>query len=81
MLPSPEAANGGCERDYGDGSQCLPTVPPSQAGHVAAGHGRARWACEEVRRYFADGLVVVVSGVDPLRLDVNGDGTACGRGD
>jgi hypothetical protein len=81
VLPSPQAANGGCERAYGDGGQCLPVVPPSQAEHVAAGHGKPRWTCEEFRRYFPDGLVVVVTGVDPSRLDANGDGTACGPGD
>lgn len=81
VLPSPEAANGGCDHDYGDSGQCLPLVPPSQAAHVAAGHATPRWTCKEFRRYFADGLVVVVTGVDPLRLDGNADGVACGPGD
>jgi hypothetical protein len=81
VLPSPEAGSGGCERAYGDGGQCLPVVPPSQAEHVAGGHGKAHWSCKEVRRYFADGLVVAEVGVDPLDLDRDEDGTACGVGD
>lgn len=81
VLPSPEAGNGGCERAYGDGGQCLPVVPPSQAAHVAAGHAKPRWTCKEVRRYFAEGLVVAETGVDPLDLDRDEDGIACGARD
>lgn len=81
VLPSPAAGNGGCERAYGDGGQCLPVVPPSQAEHVAAGHAQPLWTCRELRRYFPSGLLVARAGVDPLHLDHDGDGTACGNGD
>jgi hypothetical protein len=74
-------ARGGCDTNYGNGGQCLPLVPPSQADHVAAGHMKPLWTCREVRLTFKSGLAVRKAKVDPLRLDKNGDGTACGKGD
>jgi hypothetical protein len=76
-----EAKIGGCETAYGKPGQCLPEVPPSQAEHVAMGHMQPHWECGEVRTMFAKGLKLRAKGVDPLGLDRNGDGTACGKGD
>lgn len=72
---------GGCLTAYGRPGQCLPEVPPSQAEHVAMGHMEPLWECAEVRTIFRSGLAVRVKGVDPLRLDRNHDGTACGTKD
>jgi hypothetical protein len=46
---------GGCIPFYSLGGQCLPTVPPSQAEHVAAGHMKPNWECSEVRTLFRRG--------------------------
>lgn len=75
------AASGGCVVAYGKPGQCLPEVPPSQAEHVAMGHMQPQWECSEVRTMFPGGLKLRVKGVDPLKLDANRDGKACGRGD
>lgn len=80
---------GGCLREYGDAGQCLPSVPPSLAGHLQemkeAGLDPASmphtWTCGEVRKYFKSGVPVRQAGVDPQKLDVNADGIACGSGD
>lgn len=74
-------ARGGCETSYGKAGQCLPLVPPSQAEHVAAGHMKPEWTCAEVRLTFKKGLPLRQAKVDPLSLDKNRDGTACGKGD
>lgn len=72
---------GGCLVAYGKPGQCLPEVPPSQAEHVAMGHMQPHWECAELRSIFTKGIVVRHKGVDPLALDRNRDGTACGSGD
>lgn len=80
---------GGCLRQYGENGQCVPQVPPSLANHVrdmkAAGLDPSamehRWSCTELRKYFRDGVAVRRTGVDPQKLDTNGDGRACGTGD
>jgi hypothetical protein len=60
----------GCFIDYGrPGDQCLPA-------HVAQGQ---TVTCTAVRAHFPDGIVVTRR--DRFRLDRNGDGVACGRGD
>jgi hypothetical protein len=74
-------ARGGCMISYGKGGQCLPLVPPSQAEHVAAGHMKPLWTCAELRLTFKDGIAVRTPKVDPLLLDENRDGIACGKGD
>lgn len=74
-------ARGGCNIAYGLGGQCLPTVPPSQAEHVAAGHMEPQWDCAEVRVLFKNGIQLAKAKTDPQRLDKNNDGTACGKGD
>ncbi len=74
-------AKGGCNVAYGVGGQCLPTVPPSQAEHVAAGHMKPQWECAEVRVLFKDGIALAKAKKDPQRLDTNRDGIACGNGD
>jgi hypothetical protein len=81
VLRSLSAARGGCHVSYGKAGQCLPMVPPSQAEHVAAGHMKPRWECTELRSMFKAGISVRVAGADPLLLDKNRDGTACGKGD
>jgi hypothetical protein len=81
VLRSITSARGGCNVAYGKAGQCLPKVPPSQAEHVAAGHMKARWECAELRSMFKTGISVRTAGVDPLLLDKNRDGIACGKGD
>jgi hypothetical protein len=39
------------------------------------------WTCPDVRALHPGGLALTRAGVDPQRLDRNGDGTACGLGD
>lgn len=80
---------GGCLVEYGADGQCLPGVPPSMGAHLKhmkeAGQDPATmphsWSCREARTYFAEGLPLRQAGVDPQRLDTNGDGTACGIND
>lgn len=69
---SATAARGGCALDYGDPGQCLPARPPSASTTGA-------WTCAEVRQLFPDGLSARDG--DPLHLDPDGDGVACGPGD
>lgn len=76
---------GGCLAEYGENGQCLPVYPPSLASHISdmvdAGIDPAgmphNWTCDEVRVYFADGIVVRQAGVDPQSLDGDSDGMAC----
>lgn len=79
VLPSNGLTNG-CVAGYGRGAQCLPQTPPSHAGH-GVGDMSIYWTCAEARTLLPDGIVVDTPGTDPLGLDSNGDGTACGAGD
>lgn len=79
MLPANGLTNG-CVAGYGRGTQCLPQTPPSHAGH-GVGDMSIYWTCAEARTLLPDGIVVDTPGTDPLGLDSNGDGTACGAGD
>ena len=89
VLGDQSTAPGGCVPEYGQDGQCLPSVPPSLAKHVAdmraAGMDPAsmdhHWGCAEVRAHFPEGLAVRNPGVDPQGLDPNGDGLACGAGE
>lgn len=80
---------GGCHDRYGSDGQCLPVIPPSQAGHaremLAAGLDPSTmshpWSCAELRSLFPDGIAVRTPPEDPLLLDSDGDGIACGSGD
>lgn len=84
-----DATLGGCLVEYGANGQCLPVIPPSAADHAqqmrASGLDPLQmahpWDCSEVREMFSAGLDVRQEGVDPQKLDTNGDGTACGPGD
>ena len=81
-------ALGGCHPDYGDAGQCLPVIPPSLAEHAQAmadaGIDPASmvhpWSCPELRSLFPSGIAVR-SGQDPLGLDSDADGVACGPDD
>ncbi|MGZ4659968.1 MAG: hypothetical protein ACXVYB_01675 [Arthrobacter sp.] len=89
VLDTASQSLGGCLKEYGDAGQCLPVVPPSLAEHLQqmkdAGLDPAsmphNWTCGEVQVYFPNGITVRQHGVDPQRLDTNGDGRACGAGD
>jgi hypothetical protein len=82
---------GGCVLGYGKGKLCLPTVPPGErahAGHAGVADLASRWTCAQVWLLFPKGIAVNSSrdgvgsdGVDPLGLDANKDGVACGAGD
>lgn len=83
---------GGCVLGYGKGRQCLPTVPPGERAHAAhvgaVADLTSRWTCSTVWLLFPKGLAVNSrsngvgdEGVDPLGLDSNKDGVACGSGD
>ena len=82
-------AFGGCLNAYGDTGQCVPAVPPSLAEHLQemkklGGNPDAmdhRWSCIELRTYFPNGVAVRQAGIDPQKLDTNGDGRACGADD
>jgi len=82
VLPSAGQVNG-CATGYGRGVVCLPQTPPSHAAHAAlTGEDLSRyWTCTEVRTLLPQGVVVDTTGSDPLALDSEGDGTACGDGD
>ena len=71
---------GGCVKGYGRGRQCLPPISPQ-----AVQHGMTRdqhpWNCIDLRTILPQGINVNKKGDDPLRLDFNQDGIACGRGD
>ncbi|MEV7686205.1 galactose oxidase early set domain-containing protein [Streptomyces bungoensis] len=64
----------GCDRHYGSINVCVPTVFPPQVGKTAA--ARCRWL---QRNHY--GRLEVNGGDDPLRLDRDRDGIACGRAD
>lgn len=81
VIPDAAVGRGGCDTFYGEPGQCLPLVPPSQAEHVAAGHMKPHWTCDEVRSFFRKGLPLAQGKADPAGLDSNRDGTACGAGD
>lgn len=76
--------NGGCTPGYGTGVGCLPAVPPSHAAHADHDMTTA-WTCAEARTLLPDGIAVspAAPGValDPLGLDTDADGVACGAGD
>lgn len=79
----------GCVRGYGRAGRCLPLVPPGHAGHRGGPDPSQAWTCDRVRGLFPAGITVQGRGngdrgggpIDPLRLDADGDGTACGPGD
>jgi hypothetical protein len=82
--PSQVLPNGlvnGCVSGYGQGVQCLPTTPPSHAGHGSGQDMSMYWTCAEARTLLPDGITVDTPGTDPLGLDSDKDGTACGAGD
>jgi hypothetical protein len=68
---SPTAARGGCNPGYGQDGQCLPTRPPSANGATAS----KTWTCAALRDIFPTGIATTD---DPLDLDTDGDGMACG---
>lgn len=81
---SDTALAGGCLPGYGTDGECLPPVPPrlaaEHAGHAGMdGPEMAMfYNCRDVRALIPEGLATTE---DPLNLDSNGDGVACGRGD
>lgn len=78
------AMAGGCVPDYGKDGQCLPPVPPRLVAEHAGHRGMDPlsmamfYTCEDVLDLIPDGLV---TSEDPLGLDTNDDGIACGKGD
>ncbi|XUL90702.1 galactose oxidase-like domain-containing protein [Streptomyces galilaeus] len=64
----------GCDRHYGTINVCVPTVFPSEVKSTTA--ARCSWL-----RQNDYGRLKVNGKDDPLRLDPNGDGVACGKGD
>lgn len=81
---SDSAMAGGCVPGYGEGGQCLPPVPPRLAAEHAGHRGMdglemaSFYNCNDVRALVPDGLITQE---DPLGLDSNKDGIACGKGD
>jgi hypothetical protein len=81
---SDTALAGGCVPGYGTDGECLPPIPPRLAAEHAGHRGMdgpemARfYTCEDVRALVPDGLATEK---DPLGLDSNKDGIACGKGD
>ena len=71
---------GGCTPGYGRGKACLPPIAPSAVamGMTADPHP---WSCAEVRTLLPKGIRLNSPGTDPLALDRNKDGVACGTGD
>ena len=70
----------GCVPGYGRAKQCLPPVSPAAVAMKMTAEEHP-WDCDEVRKLFRSGIAVNKKGVDPLRLDYNRDGVACGHGD
>ncbi|MFD7286080.1 galactose oxidase-like domain-containing protein [Streptomyces sp. NPDC059863] len=69
----------GCDRHYGSANVCVPTVfPETVRGSTKAATTRARCDWLAANDY---GRLKVNGGDDPLRLDPDGDGVACGKGD
>ncbi|MZD05347.1 DUF1929 domain-containing protein [Streptomyces sp. SID5785] len=64
----------GCDRHYGSANVCVPTAFPPQV--ASSPRGRCAWLAG--RDY---GVLRVNGRDDPLGLDRNGDGVACGKGD
>ncbi|MFI6353064.1 galactose oxidase-like domain-containing protein [Streptomyces sp. NPDC050743] len=64
----------GCDRHYGSANVCVPTVFPPQVKKTTA----ARCAWLRQNHY---GRLKVNGADDPLGLDRNRDGVACGKGD
>ncbi|MGW0369607.1 galactose oxidase-like domain-containing protein [Streptomyces coeruleorubidus] len=64
----------GCDRHYGSINVCVPTDFPAEVKKTTA--ARCEWL--KANDY---GRLKVNGKDDPLRLDRNGDGTACGKGD
>ncbi|ANP49123.1 hypothetical protein J2Z21_002279 [Streptomyces griseochromogenes] len=64
----------GCDRHYGSVNVCVPTAFPPQVRKTAA--GRCAWL---QRNHY--GRLKVNGGDDPLGLDRDRDGVACGKGD
>ncbi|WP_433452179.1 galactose oxidase-like domain-containing protein [Streptomyces sp. CA-142005] len=64
----------GCDRHYGSANVCVPTVFPPQVRKTTA----ARCAWLHQNHY---GRLNVNGADDPLALDRNRDGVACGKGD
>jgi hypothetical protein len=67
----------GCLKDYGKPGQCLPLKSAAQQSMPDMD---MPWTCADVVQLFPQGLAVK-KGKDTLKLDSNGDGVACGRGD
>ncbi|GGJ08998.1 galactose oxidase-like domain-containing protein [Streptomyces brasiliensis] len=64
----------GCDRHYGSANVCVPTVFPSQVKKTTA--ARCTWLAQNDY-----GRLEVNGTDDPLRLDPDKDGIACGKGD
>jgi hypothetical protein len=64
----------GCDRHYGNAGVCVPTVFPKTVKRTTA--ARCTWLADHDY-----GRLKVNGGDDPLRLDPNRDGVACGKGD
>ncbi|UYQ64101.1 galactose oxidase-like domain-containing protein [Streptomyces peucetius] len=64
----------GCDRHYGNAGVCVPTVFPKKVKPTTA--ARCAWLADHDY-----GRLRVNGGDDPLRLDPNRDGVACGKGD
>lgn len=81
---SDSALAGGCVPGYGKDGKCLPPIPPRLAAEHAGHRGMTGpemakfYTCEDVRALIPDGLTTEI---DPLGLDSNKDGIACGQGD
>ena len=66
----PDGLSNGCAAGYGDpGAQCLPSRAP----------GDKPLTCAYASKLFPKGIAV--TGRDRLKLDTDGDGTACDPGD
>ncbi|MFE2039926.1 galactose oxidase-like domain-containing protein [Streptomyces sp. NPDC059477] len=64
----------GCDRHYGSANVCVPTAFPAEVKATTA--SRCAWlAANDYGRLKVNGKD------DPLKLDPNRDGTACGKGD
>ncbi len=64
----------GCDRHYGSANVCVPTAFPAEGRKTAA--ARCDWLARNDY-----GRLKVNGKDDPLRLDRNRDGRACGKGD
>ncbi|MDT0612955.1 galactose oxidase early set domain-containing protein [Streptomyces lancefieldiae] len=79
--PGPERASqpvgptvSGCDRHYGSANVCVPTAFPAEVKQTTAAR------CDWLKRNDY-GRLAVNGQDDPLRLDPDGDGVACGKGD